>query len=98
MIPGEGLWLCSEKCLSTLGSSGSQLKAGRVWCLGVGLLPCTALGPSAQRGAGGLGGFGTEEVSGALDLSFVQGPSPCGGSVALRLRGACCFCAAACCL
>ena len=31
--------------LSTLGSTGSRLKAARVWCLGVGLLPYAAPGP-----------------------------------------------------
>lgn len=57
-----------------------------------------ALGPSAQKGAGALGCVGTEEVGGAPDPSFVQGPSLCGGSAALRIRGACCFHTAGCCL
>lgn len=72
----ERLWLCSGECPSTLGSLGGQLKAGRVWCLSVELLPYAVLGPSAWRGPGGLGRVGTEEVSEALDPSFVQGPSP----------------------
>lgn len=50
----------------------------------------TALGPSAWGGAAGLG-TGTEEDSGALDPSFVQGPSRCGGSAASRLWGSGCF-------
>lgn len=55
---------------------GKSAKSWESLVTGCRLLPYIALGPSAPRGAGGLGCVGSEGVSGALDPSLVQGPSP----------------------